>query len=333
MKSVTFVRKRTVAKYGMGCVAPDVLREGWLLRAAERKCPPNTVPRVREVEWVTFDEAAASKPLREACIDAGVRLGDVPVFCVGAAEHGRPVSLDQIALCDPVSQHLRAAVGLEPAAAAPDKDCCCTACKHKLTDVVVEPVGAAPHFTEPGDCLVATCKNDALELTLVVPKNPFVCGAMIKMDRIQGVTARRAVRATPEAAPETAKQVFAALGRLHAGGIAHNDCKLDNFIVGEAGAVCIDLEMATAADAPAFNLAGVVADAAGLQLEWSPECQKADVTQACMAFGVLCGSHAPAICATIARLAEPYTIGESKVYFRRGPKTAFIDAAVAVAAV
>lgn len=343
MKSVTYIRTNSVVKYGMGPIALDVVRESAVLREAAARCPPQTVPAVTAIEWVSFVDTASSRPLQVACYDSGLHSSHASGYCIEFRVDGARCSIDDVILCDSSRRSIRAALGLtnplEPIYSE-KPGCCCTACKHDLNIVEVGSDAPWSAFTAPGSCIVAECRSSDQRklLTMLLPKDPTVCGAVMTIERVPGITAAQAARLHPDRIPDISQAVFEALSRLHTGHVVHNDSKLDNFVVDlkTMVAVCIDLELGTTPSLPAHHLVGVVADAAGIELEWSEVGQKCDVTQACVAFHELCGSSSPGFCSSIATLAKPFQVDghlKTPIYFRRCAASGFVPAATAATAV
>ena len=343
MKSVTIIYKNHVRKYGLGPIAVDVAHEAAVLRASSARCAPNTVPSVSGLEWITFADIASSHQLSEALANAGVQRSHASGFCVGFEVDSVPQSLDEVILCDASRRSVRTALGMTvPAGPHPvlKSDCVCTACKHKLTTVREVSGERWSSFSAPGPCTVAEFQSvDASKvLTIILPTNQSVCGTVLTMTRVPGITAAKAVRGNPDQAVRVCKSVLNALARLHCGDVVHNDCKLDNFVIDLDTMLtqCVDLEMATTPTLPACHLLGVVASAAGIELQWSKEGQKCDVTQVCVAFHEMCGSLSPGFCSAIATFAKPFEVKGhlgTPIYFRRCAGSGFVTASVAETAV
>lgn len=343
MKSVTHVYAKKVHKYGMGPIAVDVAYEGTVLRDVGARCPAGAVPQVQRLEWITFADTASSMQLQEALRDAGVQRRDSAGFCVGFEVDSANLSLDDVVVCEASRRSIRTLFGMTvPAGPQPDlkPGCPCTSCKHGLSFVTAAAGDQWGAFTSPGPCRVAECRNmdGSKLLTMVLPEDHDVCGVMLVMSRVPGTTVAKAVRANPDRAPEVCESVFSALSQLHSGSVVHNDCKLDNFVIELDTMItrCIDFEMAVTPALSAQHLLGTVGTAAGIDLEWSTDGQKCDVTQACVAFHEMCGSYTPGFCSSIATFAKPFQIEghlSTPIYFTRCAKAGFVTASVAATAV
>lgn len=343
-KPVTVVEPSgVVKKMGGERLLPDVVAEHHVLTLAHRRCAPETVPEPLRLELGDRCDSA------EVVSSAESVLGLYPGYVVERRVGGVVTEPPEVVMCDRTVCCARKLLGYPVGEISTIRPCrsSCFLCSSPFSIQLDRPARAkvkAPSQWHAVDCVRS---GDASVVYLSSAESDYVClifrrrvtCATLVTRRIRAETAFAFLQRRIQLVPRVMQLLFAALERLHAGGVVHNDAKLDNFVVvcdkdgHPRRAVCLDLGMSTSADWSAYHLAGFISEASGIDMDWSAASQKCDVTQLCVSAVVSLGTRAPGFCASLARLAEPHRIlgcSTTPVYFRRGVCTAFATAATAL---
>lgn len=323
-------------------LVPDVVAEHHMLTLAYERCEIGTVPEPIRLE---LGERCGSPEVESAAESV---MGLYPGYVVERRVGGVVVEPPEIVMCDRTSCCARTLVGYSVGAGSTIRPCrsSCFFCSSEFSVTLDRPARArvtAPSqwhdvaCVKSGNAAVVYLSTGESDYVCLIFKRRVTCATLVTR-RIRAETAFALLRRRIELVPRVLHLLFAALERLHAGGVSHNDAKLDNFVVlcdkdgSPRRALCLDLGMSTSKDWSAYHLAGFISEASGIDMTWSATGQKCDVTQLCASAAVSLGSNAPGFCSSLARLAKPYQIegcGAQPVYFRRGPCTAFATAATA----